>query len=177
MRLIVFNRARLPHWPAHSKRPWPLAGDQACVKNPPHSATGLGLISHPFHCEGSQPCACTYQFDTELFFFRVSSWLDQCLCLSFFLWAICRSARLCVRTCESVSVFRLVTPARWPTIKAATPLSVICVAEKIPLSEEHFPHACSSQWENVSLIQFRTGKTDLCQPCASENILSFISNL
>lgn len=66
---------------------------------------------------------------------------------------------------EFVSGFSFVILARWPTIKAAMPFSMICVAQTIPLSEECFPHACFSlhtRWENVSLIQFRTRKTDFC---------------
>lgn len=67
---------------------------------------------------------------------------------------------------EFVSGFRFVILARWPTIKAAMPFSMICVAQQIPLSEERFPHARFSlhtRWENVSLIQFRTRKTDFCR--------------
>ncbi len=82
-----------------------------------------------------------------------------------------RGQHICPCACALVScVFRLAILARQPAIKAATPLSEICVAQKIPLSEEYFPQVCYSfhtQWENVSLIQFRTGKNRFLSCCAS----------
>lgn len=87
-----------------------------------------------------------------------------CILAPVFAFSLCRQY-----ICLHVSfrcVHRLVILPRCPTIKAATPLSLICATPEIPRSEEHFPHACScfcTQWENVLLNQFRIGgKKKIC---------------